>query len=149
MADTDDWNPVTLIHPSQPQWDTQTINENSQIQYPGSSGQWDQEDLTPTGDSSQARLHDSRTPFPNDSDDYLAQQRGDMANSLGGYNNLLDRANKTIANRQRHEPDPFLEDSLPYRRPFSRHSRFSSVESISSIIEEKTDSPLNKAIASV
>jgi alpha-1,3-glucan synthase len=149
MADTDDWNPVTLAHPTQPEWDTQTINENSQIHNPRSPGHWNQEDLTPMGDSSQTRLYDSRSPFPNGSDDYFERQRGSMADNRGGYNGLLDRANKTIANHQRHAPDPFLEGGLAHSHPFSHHSRFSSVESISSIVEEKTDSPLNKAIASV
>src|SRR6266540_4654263 len=27
MADTDDWNPVTQIHPTQPEWDARSHNE--------------------------------------------------------------------------------------------------------------------------
>jgi len=149
MADTDDWNPVTQAHPTQPEWDTRSINDSSQIYTPGSPGQWSQEVLTPTADSSQARLHDSRTTFSNDIDDFVTQQRRSVADDRESYDGFLDRANKVISNRQRHAPDPFLEGGLAHGRAFSRHSRFSSVESISSIIEEKSDSPLTKAIASV
>lgn len=63
------------------------------------------------------------------------------------FGNFLERANKTIAKDQKHAPDPFL-DPAP-SRPFGAHSRVSSVESIASIVDEKQNSPLNKAIASV
>lgn len=149
MADTDDWNPITQAHPTQPEWDTRSINDSPQIHTPGSPGQWSQEALTLTGDSSQVRLHDARTPYSNDGDDYFAQQRGSMVDNREGYNDFLERANKTIAKDQKHAPDPFLEGGLAPSRPFGAHSRISSVESISSIVEEKSNSPLNKAIASV
>jgi alpha-1,3-glucan synthase len=149
MADTDDWNPVTQAHPTQPDWDSRSINDSPQIHTPGSPGQWSQEVLTPTGDSSQVRLHDPRTPYSNDGDDYFTQQRGSMVDNREGYNGFLERANKTIAKDQKHAPDPFLEGGLAPSRPFGAHSRVSSVESISSIVEEKSNSLLNKAIASV
>lgn len=44
---------------------------------------------------------------------------------------------KTIGHDQRHAPDPFLEGGLMPSHPFGAHSRVCSVESISSIVEEK------------
>ena len=66
------------------------------------------------------------------------------------HGNFLDRANRKIACNKKHVPDPFLESGMAApSRPFGSHSRVSSVESISSIVDEKQNSPLNKAIPSV
>jgi len=146
MADTDDWNPVTQAYPTQPEWDTRSINEpphTPQAHTPGSPGQWSQDSLTP-GE------HGARGP---DGDGYF-DQRNSMAPSLApdspGYGNFLERANRTIAKDHKNAPDPFLDPSgLAPSRPFGSHSRVSSVESISSIVEQKSNSPLNKAIADV
>jgi alpha-1,3-glucan synthase len=89
------------------------------------------------------------------SEDYFSQRRGStMTGSPGAapqdYGHFLDRANKQIARDKKHVPDPFLEPGMAApNRPFGPHSRVSSVESISSIVDEKQNSPLNKAIASV
>jgi alpha-1,3-glucan synthase len=64
-----------------------------------------------------------------------------------GFNTFLERANRTISKDQAHAPDPFTDGGLAPNRPFGPHSRLSSVESIASIVEEK--SPLNKAVTSV
>jgi hypothetical protein len=63
------------------------------------------------------------------------------------YDDFLARANRQIAKDARGTRDPFVEggDQAP-ERPFTIHSRMSSVESISSIMDEKSASPLNKAI---
>lgn len=154
MADTDDWDPIAQAQPTQPEWDARSFNDGPQIHTPGSPAQWSQESLTPGGE------HTPRSGNQYSDDDYFAhhsQQRGSMAPSLapsmadspGGYNNFLERANRTIAKDQKHVPDPFLDPGLAPSRPFGSHSRVSSVESISSIVEEKSNSPLNKAIASV
>jgi len=141
MADTDDWNPITQTYPTQPEWDSRSIAESHspQIHTPGSPAQWSQEALTPTGEQPH--------------DDYFSQHRGSAAPSVvespGGYNSFLERANRTIAKDQKNVPDPFVDGGLAPSRPFGAHSRVSSVESISSIVEEKSNSPLNKAIASV
>jgi alpha-1,3-glucan synthase len=150
MADIDDWNPVSLTDSTQPEWDAQTINDDPQIHISPRSGQWDHE-VSATGDPSQAHLYDSTTHYSHDSDEYFAQEPGNTTNNRGDYDGFLDRANETIANRQRHIPDPFLNSGggTAHSRHFSRHSRFSSVESISSIVEENSDSHLHKAIASV
>ncbi|KAK4686309.1 hypothetical protein P7C73_g3822, partial [Tremellales sp. Uapishka_1] len=72
------------------------------------------------------------------------------------YDNFLAAANRQIAKQSKGAKDPFLEhrqsmDSLSGApsRPFNSHSRVSSFDSISSIMDEKGgSSPLNKAIDS-
>ncbi|KAF9535312.1 modular protein with glycoside hydrolase family 13 and glycosyltransferase family 5 domains [Crepidotus variabilis] len=137
MADTDDWNPVDQAHPTQPDWDARSINEGPMTPNLHSPAQWSQDTLTPG---------DERGP----NGDYFQQNRNSTASETpgGGFNNFLERANKTIGKDQKHVPDPFLEGNLTPNRPFGAHSRVSSVESISSIVEEKSNSVLNKAIAS-
>lgn len=139
MVDTDDWNPVTQAQPTQPEWDARSFNDSPGVHTPGSPAQWSQENL------------------PNNvaQDDYFAANRASTAtespgpNTAAGYNTFLERANRTIAKEQKNAPDPFLDPGLAPSRPFGAHSRVSSVESISSIVDEKSNSPLNKAIASV
>ncbi|WVQ79175.1 hypothetical protein IAT38_001271 [Cryptococcus sp. DSM 104549] len=72
------------------------------------------------------------------------------------YDNFLAAANRQFAESSggRNAPDPFLDHrastasgtSTP-ERPFTMHSRVSSFDSISSIVDEKGASPLNKAMA--
>ncbi|KAF9052983.1 modular protein with glycoside hydrolase family 13 and glycosyltransferase family 5 domains [Panaeolus papilionaceus] len=142
LPETDDWNPVAQAHPTQPEWDSRSARSDMTPGFPtphtpGSPAQWSQEDL-------------SRTPHSQEGQDYFANRQSVAESSTGGegFNNFLERANKTIGRDQRHAPDPFLEGGLAPSRPFGAHSRVSSVESISSIVEEKSNSPLNKAIAS-
>lgn len=174
IADNDDWNPVTLVDPSQPEWDRNSYAESTRHQdsprmvapqTPGSPGAWSQDTLTPPangpGDAFLAAPHrpnpdGSRTSISSDvsNDDYFSHSRGSTyaATPPGGpgYGNFLDRANRQIARDQKHVPDPFLDPGLaPPSKPFGAHSRVSSVGSISSIVDDKQDSPLNKAIASV
>lgn len=157
MAETDDWDPVSQAYPSQPDWDSRSINDSPHVNNPGSPGQWSQESFTPVGDQHTPRLHpeSQRNSYAtDDGDDYFTQRsRVSMANSVTdspqGYTDFLERANKTIGKDQRHVPDPFVDGGLTPNRPFGAHSRVSSVESISSIVDEKSNSPLNKAIASV
>lgn len=94
---------------------------------------------------------------PSEGEDYFASGRSRVASTItvgtptegGGFDNFLARANKQIAKDQRHAPDPFLEGEAAPKKPFGEHSRNSSRDSIASIIDEKANSPLNKAIASV
>ena len=110
----------------------------------------------------QRRNPDSRASVASDmSEDYFAQRRGSsMNNGTPGtpgspgtpqqdYGNFLDRANRQIARDKKNVPDPPPEPGMAPPRPFGSHSRVSSVESISSIVDEKQNSPLNRAIASV
>ncbi|EIN07319.1 modular protein with glycoside hydrolase family 13 and glycosyltransferase family 5 domains [Punctularia strigosozonata HHB-11173 SS5] len=159
ISDHDDWNPEQQPYPTQPDWDKSSIMSGSPRMSvtpmtPGSPGQWS--DNTTPGEHHLAappRLGDygRRGSFSTDvSDpegDYFSNSHSRQStDSRQDYSGFLDRANRVIAKEQRHAPDPFL-DAQP-TRPFGAHSRVSSVESISSIVDEKSNSPLNKAVAS-
>ncbi|KAF7778692.1 CAZyme family GH13 [Agaricus bisporus var. burnettii] len=128
MADTDDWDPVTQAYPNQPDWDTGSVNS-----YMNSPAHRSQESV-------------AQVPRIGGDEDYFSQKGGTHSNQ--GYTDFLERANRVIAKDNKGAPDPFSDGGLSPSRPFGDHSRVSSVESISSIVEEKSNSPLNKAIAS-
>ncbi|KAF8625783.1 hypothetical protein AX15_005173 [Amanita polypyramis BW_CC] len=142
LPETDDWNPESLAHPTQPEWDGHSAFDTPNH----SPGHWSQETLAPRLPHNDGSARQSYV-----SDDYFsAHSRNASTTDLndGGYNEFLEKANKAIARDQRHAPDPFLDGNPVPTRPFGSHSRVSSVESISSIVDEKSNSPLNKAIAS-
>ncbi|KAI0302169.1 modular protein with glycoside hydrolase family 13 and glycosyltransferase family 5 domains [Russula brevipes] len=149
ISEHDDWNPVLQVDPSHPDWDAQS---GHRMPVPGSPDQWSQETLTPGGDpflQAPPRIIDGNrsSVISNGSDvesDYHSQNR--VSTGQPEFGNFLDKANRTIAKDQKHAPDPFLD--APTRPAFGAHSRVSSVESIASIVDEKSNSPLNKAIAS-
>ncbi|KAK2466883.1 hypothetical protein APHAL10511_001141 [Amanita phalloides] len=142
LPDTDDWNPESLVHPIQPEWDGR-----STLDVPSSSpGHWSQETLTPRLPQNDGSARQSYA-----SDDYFsAHSRNASTADLNesSYNEFLEKANKAIARDHKNAPDPFLDGNPAPARPFGSHSRIPSVESISSILDEKSNSPLNKAIAS-
>jgi alpha-1,3-glucan synthase len=146
MADTDDWNPATQIYPTQPEWDVRSVSD-SQLNPPGSPGQWTPEVHTPDG----ARFgsETQRSLNSGDSDNYFNPRGGMAEGTPDGFNTFLERANRTITKDHAHVPDPFTDGGLAPNRPFGPHNRLSSVESIASIVEEKSDSPLNKAVLAV
>lgn len=172
--DHDDWDPVHQAEPTQPQWDTRSMMESSRMSHipaspggPNSPGQWSQSTLAPDGQHLLAPTprfdeHGRRGSMGSEAsegEDYFTTARSRVASTAGspgtptgegGFDNFLARANKTIAKDQKHAPDPFLDsaDAAP-KRPFGEHSRNSSRDSIASIVDEKANSPLNKAIASV
>lgn len=137
IGENDDWNQVTQADLTQPDWDATSINDQSIIQSPDLPAQWSQETLAPI-DS-----HGER--------DYFSHSHGSTSgsNTPRGYTDFLERANRTFACDQRHAPDSFTEGGLTPNRPFRAHSSVTSMESISSIVEEKSNSPLNKAMTSV
>ncbi|TFY55439.1 hypothetical protein EVG20_g9317, partial [Dentipellis fragilis] len=149
IDDHDDWNPVEQADPSQPDWDSRSVNESPRMNVPSSPGQWSQETLTPGGDpflTAPPRLiPERRGSFSTDVSDAENDYFSARDSSQPEYGNFLDKANRQIARDQKHAPDPFLEAPT---RPFGAHNRISSVESIASIVDEKSNSPLNKAIAS-
>lgn len=144
VAHTGDWDPIQQAQPTQPDWDAQSVrsyNDGTGTPFtPGSPAAWSQDTLTTTP-------HTPQTPGGTGEDYFANHGRGNS--TTGEFGNFLERANRTIGRDQRHAPDPFLDGGLMPSRPFGSHSRVSSVESISSIVEEKSNSPLNKAIASV
>jgi alpha-1,3-glucan synthase len=160
IADHDDWNPEHQADPSQPDWDRQSYMNSPRMgggSIPGSP-----DAMTPgTGTDpfllAPSRRNPDRASVASDmSEDYFAQRHGGSINNDSpstpqqDYGKFLDRANRQIARDKKNVPDPFLEPGMaPPNRPFGAHSRVSSVESISSIVDEKQNSPLNKAIASV
>ncbi|TFK55043.1 glycoside hydrolase family 13 and glycosyltransferase family 5 domain-containing protein [Heliocybe sulcata] len=159
IGEAEDWNPEYQPYPSQPEWDARSANGSprmSAISMPNSPGEWSQNTLTP-GEQHLAApprvLGDNRrgsfsTDVSDNEGDYFTHHGSESPREEPqDYGKFLDRANRTIAKDQRHVPDPFL-DAAPPSRPFGAHSRVSSVESIASIVDEKQNSPLNKAIAS-
>ncbi|KAI0035090.1 glycoside hydrolase family 13 and glycosyltransferase family 5 protein [Vararia minispora EC-137] len=152
IADHADWSPVHQQDPSQPGWERESAVGTPGIDTPG-SGQWSQESLTPGGDPflrmpPKLGANDRSSVVSSASDveaqDYFSQQQARQT-GRPDYGSFLDKANKQIAKDQKNAPDPFLEAPA---RPFGAHSRVSSVESIASIVDEKQNSPLNKAIVS-
>lgn len=148
MADADDWNPATQTYPTQPEWDIRSVSDSPQLNVPGSPGQWSQDMLTP-GDGARLVSETQRSLNSGDGDTYFTPRGGMAESTPEGFSTFLERANRTIYKDQTHAPDPFIDGTLAPSRPFGPHSRLSSVESIASIVEEKSDSPLNKAITSV
>ncbi|ORX40442.1 hypothetical protein BD324DRAFT_677915 [Kockovaella imperatae] len=79
---------------------------------------------------------------------------GSLRETPQTYDNFLAAANKQFAKQSggRNAPDPYFESrnsmsgDMPPSRPFTVHSRVSSFDSISSIVDEKGSSPLNKAM---
>jgi alpha-1,3-glucan synthase len=150
IAEADDWNPVNQGLPVQPDWDAQSATSSPRL-IPSSPGQWSQVS-TPNEEgflTAPPRFNFNRdSTYASDTSDDEQSRNSIATSSQPGYSNFLEKANKTIAKDHRNAPDPFLAVTPP-TRPFGAHSRVSSMESIGSIVEEKSNSPLNKAIASV
>ncbi|KAJ8584921.1 glycoside hydrolase family 13/glycosyltransferase family 5 protein [Rhizopogon salebrosus TDB-379] len=149
IAEADDWNPVNQGLPVQPDWDAQSATSSPRL-IPSSPGQWSQVS-TPNEEgflTAPPRFNFNRdSAYASDTSDDEQSRNSVATSSQPGYSNFLEKANKTIAKDHRNAPDPFLAVTPP-TRPFGAHSRVSSMESIGSIVEEKSNSPLNKAIAS-
>jgi alpha-1,3-glucan synthase len=148
IQDDADWTPVHVQDPSQPGWERDSV-----VSSPNSPGQWS-DAVTPGGDPflrTPGRLMSpdvrssgvSSAGSDAEAQDYFSRLPNPNGPDFGSF---LDKANKQIAREQRSAPDPFLEAPT---RPFGAHNRVSSTGSISTIVDEKSDSPLNKAIASV
>ncbi|KAG2368619.1 glycoside hydrolase family 13/glycosyltransferase family 5 protein [Suillus spraguei] len=148
VPETEDWNPVNQGLPVQPDWDAQS-GMSSPRMIPGSPGQWSQVS-TPNDESfltAPPRFNFTRdSSYTSDTSDEEHSRHSFATSSQPGYSNFLEKANRTIAQDHRHAPDPFLSPTPP-AKPFGAHSRVASMESIGSIVEEKTNSPLNKAIS--
>jgi alpha-1,3-glucan synthase len=116
----------------------------------GSPVQSSQDALTAQNDYLTAPRRRRRGSLSTDvSEDEFGRYSRDGIEGRPDFGGFLSRANRQIAKDQRHVGDPFLSSTPSANRPFGLHSRASSVESIASIVDEKADSPLNKAIATV
>ncbi|KAL1689446.1 glycoside hydrolase family 13 and glycosyltransferase family 5 protein [Schizophyllum commune] len=150
IPENEDWNPEALAPPQQPNWGRNSMSSIGGNSYmspvtPGTP----QTPLSSDGDSGVGNDYLSARPQivePNNRDSVSEDGRLYEPGS-SDFQNFLSRANKAIAHNQRGAPDPFLDGAAP-ARPFTMYSRVSSAESIASIVDEKADSPLNKAIAS-
>jgi alpha-1,3-glucan synthase len=169
----DDWN--LKVHPDGPDDLTQdAIDRFSQPHSPYSTPillQWSSDSLAPF-DSRLNKVHGelnrSQTSFRTDSSGEPDTtpptplvSSADLRDT-GNWNllippsrleigSILSQANRLFSAARRHLADPFVDqESAVPSRPQPLHSRTSSSESISSIMEEKgPSSHLNKAIASV
>ncbi len=156
-VDHDDWEPENQPEPTQPEWDTQNVRASvnsqqflspnspyGQMPRPGSSGSVSSV-VTPNDRAGGADYFS----HPVEAGPEPPRTPGSPGPNDPGFTNFLSKANRQIAKEQKHVPDPFLDEQAMISRPFMHH-RVSSVESISSIMDEKgASSPLNKAIASV
>ena len=151
--EVEDWNPEDASDIVRSAWDSPTGHTSPVIGSGslGSPGQWSQDTLTAQGDYLTAPRVRRRGSISTDisDDEYFSHSRDGTESRKADFGGFLAKANRQIARDQRHVADPFLDTSAVPNRPFGEHSRASSVESISSIVDEKTDSPLNKAIATV
>ncbi|KZT42041.1 glycoside hydrolase family 13/glycosyltransferase family 5 protein [Sistotremastrum suecicum HHB10207 ss-3] len=157
--ETEDWDPEHQPDPSAPDWDAQSVQDGQSIRgphSPGSPGQWSADTLAPGGNDylsapNVGRRRGSFSTDVSDNEELSNNSRTsiDTRDETQDYGNFLSRVNRQVARDQRHAPDPFMDGAaLPPNKPFGVHSRVSSVESIASIVDEKQNSPLNKAIAS-
>lgn len=150
--ETDDWNPEEVSELTHPAWDARSGHSSpaNGSPGPGSPGQWSQDTLTAQDYLSAPRMR-RRGSFSTDvsEDDYYSHSRESTDHRQEEYGGFLARANRQIAKDQKHVADPFLDANPAPTRPFGQHSRASSVESIASIVDEKSDSPLNKAMTTV
>ena len=147
VQDAGDWDPVQQADPVRPAW-----GDHESIDSPGlRSTNASQDDLAvgqPLLTPPQLRNRES----------VASNMSGDTSNrnsvvSQQQYNSFLERANRQFARGNQNVPDPFMEQGRSLSaRPYSQYSttsRISSVESIATIVDEKQNSPLNKADESV
>jgi alpha-1,3-glucan synthase len=140
-----DWDPIQQEDPTRPSWDQETLMNS-----PARSANVSQENLA----AGQPLL---TPPHASNRDSFASDMSLDTPNrnsfaSQQQYNTFLERANRQFAHQNQHQPDPFMEQqqgrSSLSARPYSQYStssRLSSVESIATIVDEKQNSPLNKA----
>ena len=136
-----DWDPVQKADPVQPAW-------GDQESLMGSPG------LRSTN-ASQNHLAAGQSLLTQNRDSFALDMPGDTSyrNSVVSqqqYNTFLEKANRQFARQNQNIPDPFMDQGQTSlsARPYSQYSttsRLSSVESIATIVDEKQNSPLNRA----
>ena len=140
------WDPVQQEDPSRPSWgDQESLMDNPGMR----SANVSQENLAVGQPLLTAANRDSVASDISSDTAY----RNSVA-SQQPYNSFLERANRQFAQQNQNAPDPFLDQgrmslgARPYSQ-YSTSSRLSSVESIATIVDEKQNSPLNKAVDTV
>lgn len=141
-----DWDTIHQEEPSRPSWgDQESLMGTPSLQ---------------SGNLSQENLAVGQPPFTTSYRDSIASDissdstHRNSAAPQQQYNTFLERANRQFAQQNQGIPDPFQEQGRTSlsARPYSQYStasRLSSVESIATIVDEKPNSPLNKATETV
>ena len=142
-----DWDPVHQEDPAQPAWGDQESLDSPRLR------------TTPSQDNIAAGQPLLTPPSIGNRDSIVSEMSLDPSNrnsvaSQQQYNSFLERANRQFARQNQNAPDPFMDQGRASlsARPYSQYStssRLSSVESIATIVDEKQNSPLNKANESV
>jgi len=143
-----DWDPVQQEDPTRPGWDHESLDS------PGMRSANVSQDNLAAGQPLLTPPHlSNRDSFTSDMSGLAG---GSSRNSVASpqYNTFLERANRQFASQNQHAPDPFMDQGRASlsARPYSQYStssRLSSVESIATIVDEKQNSPLNKAMETV
>ena len=139
----EDWDPVHQEEPLRPSWDQESFMGSPSSRSANAS----QDDIA-TGQP-------LMIPLPRrDSSITVDSNYRTSITSQQQYNTFLERANRQFAHHSQSVSDPFLDQSRASlsTRPYSQYctsSRLSSAESIATIVDEKQNSPLNKAIETV
>ncbi|CAK5276043.1 unnamed protein product [Mycena citricolor] len=141
MAAPTNWDLAHQAAPTEPSWDNQSIVDNAS-QYGHDTNQWSHDSESDYGSP---RMGGGGNGYEHVSDSGLETPPA----SSNDYSSFLERANNVIAKDNRHAADPFLDASNAPNRPFTsggnRLTHRSSASSISSIMDEKQSSVLNKA----
>ncbi|KAG1859045.1 glycoside hydrolase family 13/glycosyltransferase family 5 protein [Suillus tomentosus] len=134
FPEAEDRSPVNKGLPVRPDWNAQSAMPSPRLMLssPGSQVSTPHDESFPPGLNFN---RDSSRPLdPSDKGD--SRHSFATTSSQSGYSEFLEKANRTNI---QDAPDPFL-------RPTPPSKPFGSTASISSIMKEKTSSPLNKAI---
>lgn len=150
--DPNEWDPEPEVYHTGPRSGISSRNSSARVSV---------EALVPiTNTNEPLHLHppsESHQDTESNRNSYISDPGDELHAALDGvseaqqstdYENFLERVNRMVARDRRRVPDPFLDGSSTRIR-LGGHARTESSESIASIVETKSDSPLNKAIASV
>ncbi|KAF8825486.1 hypothetical protein HHX47_DHR6000210 [Lentinula edodes] len=149
--DPNEWDPELEVYHTGPRSGISSRNSSARVSV---------EALVPIANTNEPlHLHppsESHQDSESNRNSYISDPGDEIHAALDGvseaqqstdYENFLERVNRMVARDRRRVPDPFLDGSSTRIR-LGGHSRTESSESIASIVETKSDSPLNKAIAS-
>ncbi|KAG8960978.1 Cell wall alpha-1,3-glucan synthase ags1 [Tulasnella sp. 425] len=143
----------TLIPPSNASRSSIVINRRLAGSNLFPKADWDGSGARPVGMDSDRALEQEGGPQESDWDSRSVRSTASRSEtySRSPFKRIFlpDRPNKQIAKEQRHVNDPFWDGtSTNATSAFGGCSRVSSAESLASIVDERTTSLLNKAIAS-
>ncbi|KIK56033.1 hypothetical protein GYMLUDRAFT_62298 [Collybiopsis luxurians FD-317 M1] len=150
VDDAEEWDAQAEIYPTY----AGLSHSRPGFNCPNSSRQTSVEALVPITNepinlySDRENHHHPYTSDPGDDLTAVLDGVSQAENHPTDYENFLERVDQMVVRDRRQIPDPFL-DGTSGRIRLGGYSRMESSESIASIVDSKSDSPLNKAIASV